>query len=189
LSRWHQHENRVSKTRFTFKTKTKKKLKGSRKRKPRNREENQRKRKPRNREESQKTTTRSSEKKEKKKKKKKKNPETVARRGDLGRARRPGSRAAWICRAATWSRAACVCRHSFFFFFFFFFSFFLHFLSAVSAFWVAFWVINILFFGGNRVLETRFLCGHHLDKAPHQRGTTHENRALETRFRGPKSSL
>ena len=41
----------------------------------------------------------------------------------------------------------------------------------------------------NRVLETRFPCRRHLEKVSRKRRTTHENWALKTRFRSPKSSL
>ena len=71
-----------------------------------------------------------------------------------------------------------------FFFFFFFFSFFSD--ENVGAALVVFFVF---FLNVNRVLETRFPCRRHLEKVPRKRGTTHENRALKTRFRSPKSSL
>ena len=41
----------------------------------------------------------------------------------------------------------------------------------------------------NRVLETRFTSGCHVEKVPTQTQSKHENRLLKARFIGPKSSL
>ena len=71
----------------------------------------------------------------------------------------------------------------------FFFSFFLHFLPLFLHFGLHFGSLIFYFWVRNRVLETRFPCKRHLEKVPHQRRTTHENRVLEARFRSPKSSL
>ena len=69
-------------------------------------------------------------------------------------------------------------------------SFFFLFLSAFSsAVGLHFGSVMFYFWVRNRVLETRFSCRHHLEKVPRKRQTTHENRALKTRFRSPKSSL
>ena len=92
-------------------------------------------------------------------------------------------------------------------FFFFFLSFFEHLLlwvffpSSLGFFFFFFnyypmktlvlplWFFFVFFLNGNRVLETRFPCRHHLKKVPRKRHATHKNRALKTRFRSPKSSL
>ena len=71
----------------------------------------------------------------------------------------------------------------------FFFSFFLHFLPLFLHFGLHFGSLIFYFWVRNRVLETRFPCRRHLEKVPHQRRITHENRALEARFRSPKSRL
>ena len=87
------------------------------------------------------------------------------------------------------------------FFFFFFFSFLLRTPSSLGFFFfffsffsdenvgAALVVFFVFFLNVNRVLETRFPCRRHLEKVPRKRQTTHENRALKTRFRSPKSSL
>ena len=77
---------------------------------------------------------------------------------------------AWVARPKSASSA----------FFFFFSSFWLCFLGRCwfGIYWVR-----------NRFLETRFPCRRHLEKVPRKRRTIHENRALKTRFRSPKSSL
>ena len=41
----------------------------------------------------------------------------------------------------------------------------------------------------NRVLETRFPGGHHMEKMPHQTLSDHGNRVFEIRFIGPRLSL
>ena len=82
---------------------------------------------------------------------------------------------------------------------FFFFSFLLRTPSSLGFFFflsspmktlvLPLWFFFVFFLNGNRVLETRFPCRRHLEKVPRKRGTIHENRALEARFRSPKSSL
>ena len=69
------------------------------------------------------------------------------------------------------------------FFFFFFLS------SPMKTLVLPLWFFFVFFLNGNRVLETRFPCRHHLKKVPRKRHATHKNRALKTRFRSPKSSL
>ena len=134
-------------------------------------------------------------------KKKKKNPETVAQRPrsrcDLGSPRDLGRGATWIYRARPMSSAwiwhglgrlelisISSSSSSLSFFFLSFCVFFRCFciLGYILALMFYFWVRN-------RVLETQFPCRRHLEKVPRKRQTTHENRALKTRFRSPKSSL
>ena len=67
--------------------------------------------------------------------------------------------------------------------------FFLRFLLLFLHFGLHFGWLMFYFWVRNRVLETRFPCRRHLEKVPRKRRTTHENRALKTRFRSPKSSL
>ena len=126
--------------------------------------------------------------------------------GDTGRTRRsrshhdPGRSATQVTARRTQvrcgePRSLRDCLWFFFFFFllwwtpsslgfFFFFSFFSdeHVGAALVVFFVFF--LNV-----NRVLETRFPYRRHLEKVLCKRGTTHENWALEARFRSPKSSL
>ena len=132
------------------------------------------------------------------KKKKKKTRDSRGSRCDLVAARdparpgaRPSSRRDPVRCAANPGRASG--------FFFFFLSFFEHLLPWVFFFFFSFFsdenvgaalvVFFVFFLNVNRVLETRFPCGRHLEKVPRKRQTTHENRALKTRFRSPKSSL
>ena len=164
LSTWHLYGNRVSKTRFTSKIKTKKTTT---------------------------TTAKTTAKKTTKyvfirEEKKKKNPETrVAVRERRSRAAtwaawRPGSGAAWSCVAGSASL------HLHFFFFFSFSLFFLSFcVFVVSTFWV---INNNYFWIRNWALETRFPCRCHMEKVPHQTWTTHENQVSKTRFIDPKLS-
>ena len=51
------------------------------------------------------------------------------------------------------------------------------------------WLMDLL--GGliNRVLETQFPGGHHMEKMPHQTLSDHGNRVFEIRFIGPRLSL
>ena len=127
------------------------------------------------------------------KKKRKKKPETPR----PGRARRPGSRCdldlrvrpvspAWIWRGLGWLKLISISSSSSSLSFFF--SFFLRFLPLLH-FGLHFGSLIFYFWVRNRDLETRFPCRRHLEKVPRKRGTTHENRALKTRFRSPKSSL
>ena len=71
----------------------------------------------------------------------------------------------------------------------FFFSFFLRLLPLFLHFGLHFGSLIFYFWVRNRVLETRFPCRRHLEKVPRKRQKTHENRALKTRFRSPKSSI
>ena len=137
-----------------------------------------------------------------KEEKKKKNPETVARRlgsrCDLGSPCDLGRGATWIYRARPVSpawiwrglgRLELISISSSSSSLSFFFSFFLHFLPLFLHFGLHFGSLIFYFWVRNRVLETRFPCRRHLEKVPHQRRITHENQALEARFRSPKSSL
>ena len=69
------------------------------------------------------------------------------------------------------------------------FCFFFFLSSPMKTLVLPLWFFFVFFLNGNRVLETRFPCRHHLKKVPRKRHATHKNRALKTRFRSPKSSL
>ena len=130
-------------------------------------------------------------------------PGRAARR-DLGRGARPGSRDPGGRATQVAARRTQVAHLVFFFFFFpssntffsgFFFllpwvfCFFFFLSSPMKTLVLPLWFFFVFFLNGNRVLETRFPCRHHLKKVPRKRHATHKNRALKTRFRSPKSSL
>ena len=140
------------------------------------------------------TVEENAERKKKKKKEKKKKKRWRSAQ-DPGRARsRPATQAQVAPRPSSLRGEP---RSSIWFFFFFFFPssntffsrfFFFSFFSDENV-GAALVVFFVFFLNGNRVLETRFPCRRHLEKVPRKRGTIHENRALEARFRSPKSSL
>ena len=103
-------------------------------------------------------------------------------RRDRSLCRRPGSGAAWVLSWSPSSSSSSSSSLSFFFLSFCVFFRCFCILGYILALMIYFWVRN-------RVSKTRFPCRRHLEKVPRKRQTTHENRALKTRFRSPKSSL
>ena len=92
--------------------------------------------------------------------------------GDIGRTR----------RSRSWREPRSLRDCLWVFFFFFFLLWWTRWCCPCGFFFVFF--LNV-----NRVSKTRFPCRRHLEKVPRKRWTAHENRALKTRFRSPKSSL
>ena len=147
-------------------------------------EKKEKKKKPR--EEGKKTQRRRCSKKERKKKKKTRCATWVRRAANWVAARPRLVSPAWIWRGLGLELISISSSSSSLSFFF---SFSLRFLSLFLHFGLHFGSLIFYFWVRNRVLETRFPCRRHLEKVPRKRQTTHENRALKSRFRSPKSSL